>query len=72
MATLSKDEIATLKALLSKMEAELSASSDSADARWTVRGVDRAVRAVALRSAISSGVTVGEWVSAAILNAEAA
>lgn len=44
-----------------------SASADAADARWTVRGVPQNVRNMAVKAADFRGMTVGDWVSEAIV-----
>jgi len=42
-------------------------SSDAAEARWTVRGVPANVRAIASRGAIARNLTLGDWLSEAII-----
>lgn len=44
-----------------------SASSDLGDARWTVRGVPPNVRRMAVKAADLHGMTVGDWLSEAIV-----
>ena len=40
---------------------------DSADGRWTVRGVSKDLRTIAVRHAEKQGVAVGDWLSDAII-----
>lgn len=42
-------------------------SSDGADARWTVRGVPLNVRLMATKAAEKQGLTVGDWLSEAVV-----
>jgi hypothetical protein len=42
-------------------------SSDSADMRWTIRGVPVNVREMALKAAESQGLTIGDWLAEAIV-----
>lgn len=42
-------------------------SSDTAGARWTVRGVPVNVRAMAIRAAADRGAVVGDWLAEAIV-----
>jgi hypothetical protein len=42
-------------------------SSDAADARWTVRGVPMHLRKLANAAADEAGVTVGDWLSEAVV-----
>ena len=44
----------------------MNTSSDSADHRWTVRGIPINIRATAIKMSESRGMTVGDWVSEAI------
>ena len=44
-----------------------STSSDAADDRWTVRGVPRNVRGIAGKAAEKRGMTLGDWISEAIV-----
>jgi len=42
-------------------------SADKAAARWTVRGVPLNVRAIATKAAENRGMTVGDWISEAVV-----
>lgn len=42
-------------------------SSDASDARWSVRGVPLNVRSMAIKAAENSGMTVGDWLSEAVI-----
>jgi hypothetical protein len=42
-------------------------SSDDAAGRWTIRGVPAPVRDIAVRQASERGMTVGDWVTEAIV-----
>lgn len=42
-------------------------SSDDASARWTIRGVPANVRSMASKAASNRGMTVGDWLSEAIV-----
>ena len=42
-------------------------SSDAADARWTVRGVPINVRAMVIKASENKGMTVGDWLTEAIV-----
>jgi len=45
-------------------------SSDTADARWTVRGVPANIREMATKAAKSRGMTVGDWLAEVIATAD--
>ena len=45
----------------------LSGMSDTDDVRWTVRGVPRRVREIAVKAAESRDMTVGDWLSETIV-----
>jgi len=68
MKRLSAEELRTLYAMIQRLEATLEADTDpdSAENRWTIRGVDREVRDIAVASAAKHNVTVGRWVTRAI------
>ena len=53
-------------AALGSREPVQSIDPESADARWTVRGIDRSIREIANAGAERKGVTVGEWLSEAV------
>jgi len=42
-------------------------SSDAADTRWTLRGVSGVTRSLAIEAAENRNMTVGDWVSEAIV-----
>jgi len=42
-------------------------SSDKAAARWTVRGVPTNVREIAMKSAETRGLTMGDWLAEAVV-----
>lgn len=42
-------------------------SSDTADARWTVRGVPTNVRSMAVKASETRGMTVGDWLAEAVV-----
>jgi hypothetical protein len=42
-------------------------SADDAGGRWTVRGVQKNVRDMALKMALQRGMTLGDWISEAIV-----
>ena len=44
-------------------------SADSADARWTVRGVPVNVRDMAVKAALKRGMTVGDWLAEVVAKA---
>jgi len=44
-----------------------SSSSKAADARWTLRGVSGVTRSLAVEAAEKRGMTIGDWVSEAIV-----
>lgn len=44
-------------------------SADSADARWTVRGVPLNVRDMAVKAALKRGMTVGDWLAEVVAKA---
>lgn len=44
----------------------MNGSSDSADARWSVRGVPKNIRQTAVKMAESRAMTTGDWLSEAI------
>jgi hypothetical protein len=44
-------------------------SSDSAEARWTVRGVPVNVREMAVKAASKRGMTIGDWLAEVVAKA---
>lgn len=74
MKRLSAEELRTLYAMIQRLEAAMDTDDDpdSADNRWTIRGIDRETRELAVASAAARGVTVGHWVGFAISRLAAA
>lgn len=44
-----------------------STSSDASDDRWTIRGIPKNVRGIAAKAAEKRGMTVGDWISEAVV-----
>lgn len=44
----------------------LNGSSDTSDARWTIRGVPKNIREIAVKMAEKRGMTTGDWLCEAV------
>lgn len=44
-----------------------STSSDASDDRWTIRGIPKNIRGIAAKAAEKRGMTVGDWISEAVV-----
>lgn len=44
----------------------MNGSDDTADSRWTIRGVPKNIREIAVQMAESRGMTTGDWLSEAV------